>query len=79
MFLDKQEKGAGGEIQLTDAIQQLNQIQRVFAYQFEGKRYDVGEKLGFVKTTIEFALQDENMKDELQTFIKEIMTESLVK
>ncbi|AEH52400.1 UTP--glucose-1-phosphate uridylyltransferase GalU [Heyndrickxia coagulans] len=79
MFLDKQEKGAGGEIQLTDAIQQLNQIQRVFAYQFEGKRYDVGEKLGFVKSTIEFALQDENLKEELQAFLKEVMTESLIK
>ena len=68
MFLEKQEKGAGGEIQLTDAIQKLNQIQRVFAYDFEGKRYDVGEKLGFVKTTIEFALQNEEMKDELYDF-----------
>ncbi|KGM46078.1 UTP--glucose-1-phosphate uridylyltransferase, partial [Neobacillus niacini] len=51
MFLDRQEKGAGGEVQLTDAIQKLNEIQRVFAYDFEGTRYDVGEKFGFVKTT----------------------------
>ena len=43
MYLDQQEIGAGGEIQLTDAIQKLNDIQRVFAYDFEGKRYDVGE------------------------------------
>lgn len=56
LFLEKQEAGAGGEIQLTDAIQKLNEIQRVFAYEFEGKRYDVGEKIGFIKTTIEFAL-----------------------
>jgi UTP--glucose-1-phosphate uridylyltransferase len=54
MFLDTQEKGAGGEIQLTDAIQKLTQIQRVFAYDFEGVRYDVGEKLGFIKKTIEW-------------------------
>ncbi|NCG69217.1 UTP--glucose-1-phosphate uridylyltransferase GalU [Bacillus coagulans] len=65
MFLDKQEKGAGGEIQLTDAIQQLNQIQRVFAYQFEGKRYDVGEKLGFIQSQIEMALQDETLSKDL--------------
>ncbi|NRG48329.1 UTP--glucose-1-phosphate uridylyltransferase GalU, partial [Bacillus sp. CRN 9] len=52
-YLEQQETGAGGEIQLTDAIQKLNQIQRVFAYDFEGDRYDVGEKLGFIKTTIE--------------------------
>ena len=70
-FLDQQETGAGGEIQLTDAIQKLNQIQRVFAYDFEGKRYDVGEKLGFVKTTIEFALQNEEIRDELLEFLEE--------
>ncbi|WP_462410941.1 UTP--glucose-1-phosphate uridylyltransferase GalU [Neobacillus sp. Marseille-QA0830] len=69
MFLDKQQIGAGGEIQLTDAIQNLNQIQRVFAYEFEGKRYDVGEKLGFIETTIEFALQNEEIRDELLKFM----------
>ena len=70
MFLEKKEKGAGGEIQLTDAIQKLNEIQRVFAYDFEGKRYDVGEKLGFVKTTVEFALQNDEIKDELVIFLR---------
>lgn len=65
MFLEQQEVGAGGEIQLTDAIQKLNEIQRVFAYDFEGTRYDVGEKLGFIQTTLEFALQHEEMRDEL--------------
>ncbi|MFF2588507.1 UTP--glucose-1-phosphate uridylyltransferase GalU [Peribacillus butanolivorans] len=72
-FLDQQEAGAGGEIQLTDAIQKLNQIQRVFAYDFEGKRYDVGEKLGFVKTTLEFALQNEEIKDELLEFLEQMV------
>ncbi|MFE4896548.1 UTP--glucose-1-phosphate uridylyltransferase GalU [Peribacillus butanolivorans] len=72
-FLDQQEAGAGGEIQLTDAIQKLNQIQRVFAYDFEGKRYDVGEKLGFVKTTLEFALQNEEIKDELVEFLEQMV------
>lgn len=71
-FLEKQETGAGGEIQLTDAIQQLNEIQRVFAYDFEGKRYDVGEKLGFVKTTVEFALQNDEIKEEVLRYIKEL-------
>jgi UTP--glucose-1-phosphate uridylyltransferase len=78
MFLDKQESGAGGEIQLTDAIQQLNNIQRVFAYDFEGKRYDVGEKIGFVKTTIEFAMQHDELKPELLNFLKEILTNETV-
>lgn len=80
-MLDQQEAGAGGEIQLTDAIQQLNQTQQVFAYDFEGKRYDVGEKLGFVKTTIEFALQNEEIKDDLVKFleqtVKAISTEKI--
>ena len=60
-FLAEQEIGAGGEIQLTDAIEKLNQTQPVFAYNFEGKRYDVGEQLGFIMTTIEFALQDDEL------------------
>lgn len=64
-ILDKQDVGAGGEIQLTDAIQQLNKTQRVFAYNFEGKRYDVGETLGFVKSNLEFALQKENLRNPL--------------
>lgn len=71
MFLEQQELGAGGEIQLTDAIQKLNQIQRVFAYDFEGVRYDVGEKFGFIKTTFEMALQDEGLRDELVEFLEE--------
>lgn len=75
LFLEKQEIGAGGEIQLTDAIQKLNQIQRVFAYEFEGKRYDVGEKLGFIETTIEFALQNEELKDDLLNFLKNKLKE----
>ncbi|WP_066291357.1 UTP--glucose-1-phosphate uridylyltransferase GalU [Bacillus sp. FJAT-29937] len=72
-FLEKQEKGAGGEIQLTDAIQKLNEIQQVFAYDFEGKRYDVGEKIGFILTTIEFALQNEEIKDEVLTYLKKLI------
>lgn len=77
MFLDKQQTGAGGEIQLTDAIQELNHIQRVFAYDFEGKRFDVGEKIGFVKTTIDFALQYDELRDEVLDYLKEIVrTES---
>ncbi len=72
-FLSQQEIGAGGEIQLTDAIQKLNQIQNVYAYNFEGKRYDVGEKAGFVKATIDFALIDEDIRSELITYMKEVV------
>ncbi|BBD89134.1 UTP--glucose-1-phosphate uridylyltransferase GalU [Staphylococcus caprae] len=71
-YLKTQKKGAGNEIQLTDAIERMNNDHQVFAYDFIGNRYDVGEKLGFVKTTIEYALKDESMKDELKRFLKEL-------
>ncbi|GAE94766.1 UTP-glucose-1-phosphate uridylyltransferase [Gracilibacillus boraciitolerans JCM 21714] len=74
-YLDLQKIGAGGEIQLTDAIQQLNKNQRVFAYDFEGRRYDVGEKLGFIKTTIEFALENEEIGDQVKEIIQELLQE----
>src|SRR5690625_5106610 len=73
--LDKHHVGAGGEIQLTDAIQMLNEEQKVYAYDFEGKRYDVGEKLGFIETTIEFALKNDEIKDELLQFIETKLNE----
>jgi UTP--glucose-1-phosphate uridylyltransferase len=72
-FLEEQHIGAGGEIQLTDAIQRLNEIQRVFAYDFEGKRYDVGEKLGFIQTTIEMALQHEELKSDVLNMLEKIL------
>ncbi|MGG2973680.1 UTP--glucose-1-phosphate uridylyltransferase GalU [Geobacillus stearothermophilus] len=75
LFLEKQEAGAGGEIQLTDAIQKLNEIQRVFAYEFEGKRYDVGEKIGFIKTTIEFALQHDELREDLIQFMEKLLND----
>ncbi|RFU68327.1 UTP--glucose-1-phosphate uridylyltransferase [Peribacillus saganii] len=62
-YLEEKKKGKGGEIQLTDAIERLNTIQRVFAYKFEGNRYDVGEKLGFIETTIDFALDREDLRE----------------
>jgi UTP--glucose-1-phosphate uridylyltransferase len=78
-FLEKQETGAGGEIQLTDAIQQLNEKENVFAYDFLGKRYDVGEKLGFIKTTIEFSLNNPELKDEVLEFLQQELKERMVK
>jgi UTP--glucose-1-phosphate uridylyltransferase len=72
-FLGEHAIGAGGEIQLTDAISKLNEIQRVFAYDFEGIRYDVGEKFGFIQTNVEFALKDPALKDQLMTYLKEVV------
>ncbi|WP_156854426.1 UTP--glucose-1-phosphate uridylyltransferase GalU [Oceanobacillus sp. AG] len=70
-LLGEHEIGAGGEIQLTDAIEKLNETQNVYAYDFAGKRFDVGEKMGFVKTTIDFALEDPEMKEELYGYLVE--------
>ncbi|WP_127490888.1 UTP--glucose-1-phosphate uridylyltransferase GalU [Paenibacillus glycanilyticus] len=71
--LKNQEEGAGGEIQLTDAIQKLNELQGVYAYDFEGTRYDVGEKLGFITTTIDFALRNEELRIPLLAAMEEMM------
>jgi UTP--glucose-1-phosphate uridylyltransferase len=67
--------GAGGEVQLTDAIAKLNKLEAVYGYHFEGVRYDVGEKLGFIKTTIEFALQREELREELLEYMTNIIGE----
>ncbi|GAA0604962.1 UTP--glucose-1-phosphate uridylyltransferase GalU [Virgibacillus siamensis] len=71
-FLDDQKIGAGGEIQLTDAIQELNRIQRVFALEIEGNRYDVGEKLGFIETTLEIALKRDDLREPLMQYLEEL-------
>lgn len=72
-YLESQETGAGGEIQLTDAIQRLNREQGVYAYDFQGVRYDVGEKLGFILTTLDFALKRQDLRHELLTALGNIV------
>ncbi|MEI4353641.1 UTP--glucose-1-phosphate uridylyltransferase GalU [Streptococcus suis] len=68
-ILENQEPGAGNEIQLTDAIDTLNKTQRVFAREFTGKRYDVGDKFGFMKTSIDYALTHPQVKDNVKDYI----------
>lgn len=70
--LEKTPKGKGGEIQLTDALQLLLEKEDMCAYEFEGKRYDVGDKLGFLKATCEFALQREDLADSFQEYLLEL-------
>ena len=72
-LLETQGKGAGGEIQLTDAIKRLMDIQAVYAYGFEGIRYDVGDKFGFIKATIDFALKREDLKEKVQAYINSLV------
>ena len=67
--LEEQTPGAGGEIQLTDAIDTLNKTQRVFAHEFKGTRYDVGDKFGFMKTSIEYGLKHPEVKQDLTNYI----------
>lgn len=69
-ILATQEPGVGGEIQLTDAIKKLMVSQAVYAYDFQGTRYDVGDKFGFIKATVDFALEREELKEQLTEYIK---------
>ena len=71
-ILENQEPGAGNEIQLTDAIDTLNKTQRVFAREFKGQRYDVGDKFGFMKTSIDYALKHPQVKNDLKQYIIEL-------
>ncbi|UBH16077.1 UTP--glucose-1-phosphate uridylyltransferase GalU [Macrococcus armenti] len=71
-YLEEQNIGAGGEIQLTDAIARVNETDEVYAYDFVGNRYDVGDKIGFVKTTMEYAMRS-NMKDDLIPFLEDLI------
>lgn len=78
-FLENQCVGAGGEIQLTDAIQKVNESSGVYAYEFDGQRYDVGEKLGFIKTTLEFALHNEELRMPLTQIMQSLLEKELLK
>ena len=65
--LDETEPGVGGEIQLTDALQKLDEI---YGVRFEGKTYDIGNRLEWIKTSIEFAMDDEESKNDLVEYMK---------
>lgn len=69
-ILENQKPGKGGEIQLTDALKTLSEQEAIYAYNFEGKRYDVGDKLGFLQATVDFALKKECLGKEFMDFLK---------
>ena len=73
--LEKTEPGVGGEIQLTDAIKSLMKKEKVFAYRFKGKRYDIGDKFGFLQATVEIALQRKDLGKEFKKYLKELLNE----
>ena len=72
-YLEKQEAGAGGEIQLTDALCKVAKTEKMFAYDFEGHRYDVGSKIGFLQATVDFALKREDLQEEFMSYLKTIV------
>ena len=71
-ILENTPPGKGGEIQLTDALKTLLDKREVYGYDFEGKRYDVGNKMGFLKTTVELALAREDLGPEFKQYLKEL-------
>ena len=66
------EPGTGGEIQLTDALKHLLRSRPIYGYRFEGKRYDAGDKLGFLKATVEFALRRHDLGNEFRNYLKQL-------
>lgn len=76
-ILENQAPGAGGEIQLTDALNSLAKQQRILAYHFSGKRYDVGDKLGFIKATIDFGLEREELNKDLLSYLDQVVNQKI--
>lgn len=68
--------GVGGEIQLTDAIKKLLKKEKVYAYRFTGKRYDIGDKFGFLQATVEIALQRRDVGSKFKKYLKEIVNKN---
>lgn len=64
--------GRGGELQLTDGMRDLLKDEKIYAFRFEGKRHDTGDKLGFLKATVEFALKRPDLRDQFRTWLKEL-------
>jgi UTP--glucose-1-phosphate uridylyltransferase len=67
------EPGAGGEIQLTDAINQLAKQQAFYEYRFDHGRYDVGNKLDYLKATVEFALERDDIGEDFRRYLQDLM------
>ncbi|MBP3263757.1 MAG: UTP--glucose-1-phosphate uridylyltransferase, partial [Acidaminococcaceae bacterium] len=72
-ILERTDPGAGGEIQLTDGLRALLKIQSIYAYNFEGRRYDVGDKQGFLEASVEYALRRPDLRDGFLKYLEEIV------
>ena len=69
-MLASTEKGAGGELQFTDGLKQLLKRENIYGFTFRGKRHDTGDKFGFLKATVEFALKRDDLGDEFREYLK---------
>ena len=74
-ILENTKTGVGGEIQLTDGLKELCNIEEVYAYIFEGRRYDVGNKLGFLEATVDYALKRDDLRDNFKKYLKTLNLE----
>ncbi|MDF2607365.1 MAG: UTP-glucose-phosphate uridylyltransferase [Bacillales bacterium] len=72
-ILEHTQPGKGGEIQLTDALMGLAQKEAMYAYNFEGRRYDVGDKQGFLEATVEYALRNDDLRDDFLKYLVKIV------
>ena len=68
-------RGAGNEIQLTDAIAELRKSEEIYAYSFEGRRYDCGSKIGYLEANVEIGLQHDELADEFKSFLKNVVVD----
>ena len=71
--IEETQPGKKGEIQLTDALKILAEREAMYAYIFEGKRYDVGNKLGFLEATVEFALNRDDLREEFLSYLENVV------
>jgi UTP--glucose-1-phosphate uridylyltransferase len=70
--LEKTQTGAGGELQLTDGMRRLLKREKIYGYVFDGKRHDAGDKLGFLKATVEFALKRPDLREPFLRYLKQL-------
>ena len=76
-ILEETRPGKGGEIQLTDALRVMAHMGHVYAYNFQGKRYDTGDKLGYLKSVVEFALRRDDLGPGFREYLRELVNVQL--
>jgi UTP--glucose-1-phosphate uridylyltransferase len=69
-LLEKVQPGRGGEIQLTDGLFQLGRERKLYGYEFSGERYDVGDKLGFIRATVAYALKRPDLSEKVKEYLR---------